>query len=184
MFKSIFGVIGLVLFGSQVVLADDGKYVLDFKVLDKSGKEVSLESYKGKVILIVNVASRCGLTGQYAGLQEIFTKYENQGFVILAFPANNFGGQEPGSNEQIQQFCQRNYGVTFPVMAKISVKGNDIAPLYKQLTEQDNEFKGVIKWNFEKFIIGRDGQLVGRFAPRVKPKDPVLLQTIESELKK
>jgi len=129
---------------------------LGFKMKSIAGKEVDLAEYKGKVVLMVNVASRCGYTPQYEGLEKLYEKYKDQGFVIIGFPANNFGGQEPGSNEQIKTFCTSKYNVTFPMMSKISVKGDDQHPLYKMLTSE----KGEVKWNFNKFLIGKDGKII------------------------
>lgn len=159
---------------------------LNFTVDSIAGKEVELASYHGEVVLIVNVASKCGLTKQYKQLQELHDEYAEKGLSILGFPANNFGKQEPGSNEQILDFCESNYGVEFDMFAKISVKGDDQAPLYAFLTgEKTNPgFSGDIKWNFEKFLIGRDGKVVARFSPRTKPSDKQVLEAIEAELAK
>src|SRR6266699_2483748 len=135
---------------------------LDFTVQDIDGKDVKLSDYKGKVVLIVNVASKCGFTPQYTGLEALYEKYKDQGFVILGFPANNFGKQEPGSNDQIKEFCASKFSVTFPMMSKISVKGDDIAPLYKFLTS-NGEFAGDIEWNFNKFLVDRNGNVIARY---------------------
>lgn len=160
------------------------KSIYDFTVKDIDGKDVKLENYKGKVVLIVNVASKCGFTPQYEGLQKIYTKYKDQGFVILGFPANNFMGQEPGTNEEIKQFCSLNYNVTFPMFSKISVKGKDIAPLYQYLTEKETnpEFSGKISWNFNKFLIDREGKIVARFGSRAKPESQEVIAAIEKAL--
>jgi len=160
------------------------KSIYDFTVKDIDGKDVKLENYKGKVVLIVNVASKCGFTPQYEGLQKIYTKYKDQGFVILGFPANNFMGQEPGTNEEIKQFCSLNYNVTFPMFSKISVKGKDIAPLYQYLTEKETnpEFSGKISWNFNKFLIDRQGKIVARFGSRAKPESQEVIAAIEKAL--
>src|SRR2546429_363182 len=133
-----------------------------------------LSAYKGKVALIVNVASQCGYTPQYAGLEKLYEKYKDKGFVVLGFPANNFGAQEPGTNEEIKTFCTRNYNVTFPMYSKISVKGSDKAPLYKFLTDANANptTGGEIKWNFTKFLVGRDGKVIARFEPKVTPDSP------------
>jgi glutathione peroxidase len=165
--------------------ADDKepKSALDFKVKDIDGKEVSLDKYKGKVVLIVNVASKCGLTPQYDGLQKLYAKNKDKGLVILGFPANEFGGQEPGSNEEIKEFCTSKYKVDFDMFSKIVVKGDGQDPLYKHLTTK-SEPAGDIKWNFEKFLIGRDGTIQKRFGPRVKPDAPEVVKAIEEELKK
>ena len=150
------------------------------------GKDVDLNTYRGKVVMVVNVASKCGLTPQYKQLQALHEKYGSQGLVILGFPCNQFGAQEPGTAEEIQQFCEANYGVTFNMFSKIDVNGENAAPLYKHLTALDTEPKGPgkIDWNFEKFIIGRYGQVVARFAPRTTPDDPGVLEVIERELAK
>lgn len=159
---------------------------LQFTMKDISGNEIPLKQYKGKVLLMVNTASKCGLTPQYEGLQTLHEKYAEQGLSILGFPANEFGNQEPGTNEQIAQFCEKNYGVEFDMFSKIVVKGEDMHPLYAYLTQLDAKPKGAgdVSWNFEKFLIGRDGQVVARFNPRVKPSDPKLVEAIEAELAK
>jgi len=147
------------------------------------GSSVDLANYKGKVVLIVNVASRCGYTGQYAGLQKLYDTYKDKGLVVLGFPANEFGAQEPGSDAEIAQFCSSKYGVTFDMFSKIVVKGPGIAPLYKALTEAATP-PGDVKWNFEKFLIGRDGKVVGRYKSGVGPDDAALTGAIEAELGK
>jgi glutathione peroxidase len=141
------------------------------------GSEVDLADYHGKVVLIVNVASRCGYTRQYAGLQDLYEKYKDKGLVILGFPANDFGAQEPGSDDEIATFCSSTYGVTFDMFSKIAVKGPQTPALYKTLA-------GDVKWNFEKFLIGRDGSIVGRFRSAVSPSDEELISAIEKELAK
>ncbi len=158
---------------------------LKFKVKSIDGQEVDLQQYMGKVVMIVNTASRCGLTPQYEKLESLYQKYKDRGFVILGFPANNFMNQEPGTNEEIKNFCKLNYKVTFPLFEKVSVDGKDICPLYKFLTSKENEpFDGSIKWNFTKFLIGRDGKTVARFEPKVQPDDNTVIGTIERELNK
>ncbi len=152
--------------------------ILTGKVKTLAGKEVSLDQYLGKVVLIVNVASKCGLTPHYKGLQAMYDKYKDKGFEILGFPCNQFGGQEPGTAEEIQTFCSTKYNVTFPLFEKIDVNGPEQSPLYKKLTEKG----GPIKWNFEKFVVGRDGKLVKRFGPRTEPGDKELVETIETAL--
>jgi glutathione peroxidase len=147
------------------------------------GKAVDLAAYKGKVVLVVNVASRCGYTGQYAGLQKLYDAHKDQGLVILGFPANDFGAQEPGSDAEIAQFCSTKYGVTFPMFSKITVKGAGKAPLYKALTEAADP-KGEVSWNFEKFLIGKDGTVIGRFKSGVAPDDAKLAKAIEAALAK
>lgn len=158
--------------------------VLRHTMNDIDGNEVDLKQYEGKVVLIVNVASKCGYTPQYAGLEVLYRKYKDQGFVILGFPANNFMGQEPGTNDEIKTFCKTTYGVTFPMFAKISVKGDDMAPLYKDLTSKDynGKFGGPIKWNFNKFLVGREGRVIARFGSGVKPQSSELATVLEAAL--
>ncbi|MBI3651196.1 MAG: redoxin domain-containing protein [Acidobacteria bacterium] len=159
--------------------------VYDFTMNDIDGRPVKLDAYKGKVVLLVNVASKCGYTPQYEGLQATYMKYKDRGLVILGFPANNFMGQEPGSNEEIKQFCSLKYNVTFPLFAKISVKGEDKHPLYKFLTEKatDPEFGGEISWNFNKFLVDRNGKIIARFSTSDKPESDKVTQAIEQALK-
>lgn len=159
---------------------------LDFTMNSIDGKPVDLSQYKGKVVLFVNVASRCGLTPQYKGLQKLYDEFSKDGLVIIGVPANEFGKQEPGTNEQIKEFCTTNYNVTFPMLAKVVVKGQGICPLYQYLTSPDTngKFAGEITWNFEKFLVGRDGKVVARFAPRVDPNSPELINAIKAELEK
>jgi glutathione peroxidase len=147
-------------------------------------KEIKLSDYNGKVLLIVNVASECGNTPQYAGLEEIYKMYSSKGFEILAFPCNDFGGQEPGTNEQIQNFCNSNFGVTFKLFDKIKVLGKDKSPLYNRLINNSVTEKGDVKWNFEKFLISKDGDIVARFGNKVQPTSEEIISTIESQLKK
>lgn len=157
----------------------------DFNVQNIDGEDVSLGEYKGKVVLVVNVASKCGYTPQYEGLQAIYEKYKDEGLVILGFPANNFNGQEPGSDEEIKQFCTLEYGVEFPMFSKVSVKGDDQAELFKYLTSQSNpDFEGEIKWNFEKFLISKNGSLQRRFRSNVTPESEELVGALEKELEK
>ncbi|KAG0305518.1 glutathione peroxidase gpx1 [Dissophora globulifera] len=137
---------------------------------DKTHKEISMKEFEGKVVLVVNVASKCGFTKQYAGLEELYKKYKDQGFVIIGFPCNQFGGQEPGSNEEIESFCQLNFGVTFPLMDKIDVNGDKEDPVYTYLKAQKKSLMmSRIKWNFEKFLIGKDGFVVERYASTTTP---------------
>ena len=162
-----------------------GPSLYDFTLPSIDGQPTPLSEYKGKVVLLVNVASRCGFTPQYAALESLYEKYKDQGFVILGFPENNFGGQEPGTNQEIKTFFSTRYNVTFPMFAKISVKGADTAPLYQFLTQRANpEVIGDIKWNFTKFLISKDGQIVARFEPKVKPESKEMTEAIESELRK
>jgi glutathione peroxidase len=163
----------------------EAKTIHDFTVKSIDGKDVKLESYKGKVLLIVNTASKCGFTKQYDGLQELYEKYEKDGLVVLGFPANNFMNQEPGNNEEIQNFCRLNYGVTFPMFEKISVGGKDIHPLYKYLTDKKTnpKYAGKITWNFNKFLISKDGKIINRFSTPTKPMDKEVISAIEEALK-
>jgi glutathione peroxidase len=146
---------------------------------------MSLSEYKGKVILIVNVASKCGHTPQYEGLQKIYSEYQDQGLVVLGFPANNFRNQEPGTDQEIKEFCSLNYGVTFPMFSKISVKGDDIHPLYQFLTSEKTnpEFAGEISWNFNKFLIDRSGKIIARFESKDQPESEKVVAAIEGALK-
>lgn len=155
------------------------KSFYDFELKDITGKSVKLEAYKGKTVLVVNVASQCGYTPQYEGLQALYSKYKDQGFVILGFPANNFGSQEPGSDEEIKTFCSTKYNVTFPMFSKISVKGGDQHPLYQALTAEG----GQVSWNFNKFLIDRNGKLVKRYDSNVEPESSTLTEAIETSLK-
>jgi len=159
--------------------------IYDFTMRDIDGKDVSLSAFKGKVLLLVNVASKCGFTGQYEGLEKLYTTYTNRGFVLLGFPANDFLGQEPGTEAEIKSFCTLTYGVTFPMFAKLSVKGKGMHPLYEYLTakETNPNFGGAISWNFNKFLIGRDGAIVGRFGSRTKPDDKELVAAVEKALR-
>lgn len=155
--------------------------VYDFKMKDIDGKNVNLKKYKGKVVMIVNTASKCGYTPQYEGLEAIYKKYKDQDFVVLGFPANNFRGQEPGTDKEIKEFCTLKYDVTFPMFSKISVKGEDQHPLYKYLTDKTTnpEFAGDITWNFNKFLIGKDGKIVARYETKMKPDDATVTTEIE-----
>ena len=159
---------------------------LNFKVQSLEGKEVDLAQYQGKVVLVVNVASKCGLTPQYKALEALYKKYNGQGLVILGFPCNQFNGQEPGTAEEIRKFCTTNYNVTFPLMAKVEVNGAGACDLYKYLKALDAKPKGPgeITWNFEKFVIGRDGEVVARFQPRTTPDADEVISVIEKELAK
>ena len=157
---------------------------LEYKVKDIDGKDYDLSQLKGKVVMFVNVASKCGFTPQYKGLEEIYETYKDKGLVIVGFPANNFNHQEPGTEAEIKQFCTSKYNVTFPMMSKISVKGDDKHPLYKYLTEEPTagDFKGDIGWNFTKFLIDRKGNVYARFGSRTKPDDKQLVEAIEKGL--
>lgn len=158
--------------------AADARYVLGYTMNRIDGEPVKLEDYRGKVILMVNTASRCGLTPQYAGLQKLFEEHKDDGLVILGFPANNFGNQEPGTNEQIAEFCDARYSIGFPMFEKISVRGEDQHPLFKQLSKLSEE----PNWNFTKYLIDRDGNFVERFGPRVAPSDEALLGRVRELL--
>lgn len=175
--------VAVVMIGVAGVAASD----IEFKVKTLEGKEADLaKTYKGKVLLVVNVASECGLTPHYEGLQALHEKYKDRGLCVLGFPCNQFGAQEPGTAEQIRESCTTNYGVTFDMFEKIDVNGSGACDLYKHLTalEAKPKGKGKISWNFEKFAVGRDGRVVARFTPRTKPNDPNLIKTIEAELAK
>ncbi len=156
---------------------------LDLTVKDIEGRDVALSQYKGRVVMIVNVASRCGLTPQYEALQRLFAERAGEGLVILGFPANNFGGQEPGSNAEILEFCSGRFGVTFPMFSKISVTGSDQAELYRRLTSLPAPLGGEIRWNFTKFVLGRDGKVVARFEPRTLPDAPEVRTLLDRLLK-
>lgn len=147
--------------------------VYSYSVKTIKGEEMSLENYKGKVLVIVNTASKCGFTPQYKGLQELYEKYKDRGIEILGFPCNQFGGQEPGSEQEIESFCELNYGVTFPMFAKVDVKGDHADPLFTYLTNQAPGLLGSkgIKWNFTKFLVNKEGEVVKRFAPQTSPAD-------------
>src|SRR5579863_5798300 len=158
--------------------------IYDFTINSIDGQPVSLESYKGKVVLLVNVASKCGFTPQYAALEAVYEKYKDRGLVIVGIPANNFAQQEPGTNEEIKTFCTRKYNVSFPMMSKVSVKGDDQTPLYKFLTDTstDPQFAGDIKWNFTKFLFDRNGKPVARFEPATTPDSPEVQSAVEAAL--
>ncbi len=155
--------------------------VHNFTMTTIDGEERPLNQYEGEILLIVNTASECGYTPQYKGLQELYTRYADRGFRVLAFPANNFGAQEPGSNEEIKEFCSTTYNVTFDLFAKISVKGEDIHPLFRYLTKE-SEFKGDIRWNFTKFLVNGDGNVIARFETKVDPLSDAVTSKIEEAL--
>ena len=157
---------------------------LNFTMNSLEGKPLNLATYQGSVVLMVNVASECGYTYQYEGLQALHAKYAARGLRILGFPSNDFGGQEPGSNQEIAAFCEKNYGVKFDMFSKIAVLGPQKAPLYKYLTETNSKFRGDVSWNFEKFLIGRDGQVIARFKSPVEPTSRELTSAIEAALAK
>jgi len=173
--------IGAILIMATSLSAGSGLY--SFTLISIDGKPAPLADYKGKVILIVNVASRCGYTPQYSALEATYEKYKDRGFVILGFPANNFGAQEPGTNEEIKTFCSRKYNVTFPMYSKISVKGADQAPLYSYLTKDTGAgISGEIQWNFTKFLVDRNGNVVQRFEPAITPDSSQITGAIEKQL--
>jgi glutathione peroxidase len=155
--------------------------IQEFTLNSIDGSPVSLSTYKGKIALVVNVASQCGYTPQYEGLETLYKKYKDKGFVILGFPANNFGAQEPGTNAEIKTFCTRKYSVDFPMFSKISVKGEDQAPLYQYLTKTSG---GDIQWNFTKFLVDRDGKVLQRFESNVEPESPEVIKAVEAALAK
>ena len=158
--------------------------VYDFTMDSIDGEKTPLSSYQGRVILMVNVASKCGYTPQYTGLQALYEKYKDKGFVILGFPANNFGAQEPGTDAEIKTFCSTKYNVTFPMFSKVSVKGDDATPLYQYLTKDANPaVAGEVKWNFTKFLVDKKGKVVGRFEPAVTPESSEMAAAIEKLLK-
>jgi glutathione peroxidase len=181
---SVGSILGISACHGQGELKETSLY--DFTVKSISGKDVALSQYKGKVMLIVNVASKCGLTPQYKDLEALYQKYKDQGLVILGFPANNFLWQEPGDDSTIQSFCKANYGVSFDMFSKISVKGSDQAPLYQFLTQKKyNKLEDhAVSWNFQKFLVNKEGQLVRVIEPRTKVSQEEVIQWIESELKK
>jgi glutathione peroxidase len=172
----------MALLGISVTAAE--KTVFDFTLNSIDGQPTSLSTFKGKVVLLVNVASRCGYTPQYTALESVYEKYKDRGFVIVGVPANNFGGQEPGTNQEIKTFCTAKYHVTFPMMAKVSVKGSDITPLYQFLTDKATQpdTGGEIGWNFTKFLVGPDGKVIARFDSAVEPDSPQLTAAIEKAL--
>ncbi len=156
--------------------------ILEHTMKRLDGREEALETYRGKVVLVVNVASKCGLTPQYKGLQRLYEQYNGQGLEILGFPANDFMGQEPGTDPEISEFCEINYGVTFPLFSKITVKGEEMHPLYQELTTQPEPIGGDVLWNFQKYLLNRDGEVVAKFGPRTEPQDPELVAHVESLL--
>jgi glutathione peroxidase len=179
-------VLAMILLAAAAAAADaEARSLYDFALEDIDGNKVSLSQFKGKALLIVNVASRCGYTYQYEGLEALYRRYRDQGLVVLGFPANNFLGQEPGSNEEIKEFCSTTYGVTFPMFSKVSVKGRDIHPLYDYLTSRQTNpsFAGAITWNFNKFLVSRDGRVIGRFRTQQEPGSGEVLEAVEAALR-
>jgi glutathione peroxidase len=178
--KTLISLVGTLLLAMVSVHAADSIY--DAKLKNIDGKETSLKVYEGKVLLIVNVASKCGYTPQYAGLEAVWRKYKDRGLVVLGFPCNQFGGQEPGTNEDIKKFCSSQYEVSFPLLDKIEVNGPQRHPLYTKLAGKDSPVAGDIRWNFTKFLVGRDGKILKRFESPVKPDSPEMIQAIEAAL--
>ena len=176
----------LIFCAASLGLSAQSKSIYKFTMDSIDGKPVSLSSFSGKVVLVVNVASKCGFTPQYAALEALYEKYKDKGFVIVGVPANNFMSQEPGTNEEIKKFCSNKYNVTFPMMSKVSVKGDDKAPLYTFLTDKtsDPQFGGDIKWNFTKFLFDRSGDPVARFEPATTPDSPQVITAVEAALAK
>jgi glutathione peroxidase len=174
----------LVLSLVQVVAVQAADSLYNIPLKDIDGKSASLKPFEGKVLLIVNVASKCGYTPQYAGLEAIYKKYNDKGFAVLGFPCNQFGSQEPGTGQEIRQFCTSTYQVTFPLFDKIEVNGENRNALYETLAGKDSPFPGNIKWNFTKFLVGRDGKILARFDSKVTPESPELTKAIESALEK
>ena len=166
----------------MTTIAARAESIYDIKLKDIDGKDASLATYKGKAVLIVNVASKCGYTKQYAGLEATYKKYKDQGFVVLGFPCNQFGGQEPGTNEEIKQFCSSKFSVTFPLFDKIDVNGANRNPLYVMLVGKSSPFPGDIKWNFSKFLISKDGKILKRFDSAVTPESEELTKAVEAAL--
>ena len=163
------------------LFADEAKiYTIPLKDID--GKDATLKTYAGKPLLIVNVASKCGFTPQYTGLEAVWRKYKDKGLMVLGFPSNDFGGQEPGTNEEIKQFCSSKFDVTFPMFDKVQVKGDGQSPLYAALTGAESPVPGPVKWNFGKFLIGRDGKILARFDSKVTPDSAELTKAIEDAL--
>ncbi len=186
-FTGILLAVSVVMFAAVFAIpafADGEQDALSFTMKNIKSEDISLENFRGKVVLLVNVASKCGLTPQYDDLQTMYGKYADEGLVILGFPANDFAGQEPGTDEEIEQFCRVNYGVTFPMFSKISVKGKNQHPLYAFLTSDDTnpDFGGEISWNFTKFLIGRDGTVINRFEPKTKPLSDEVIAAVEAAL--
>jgi glutathione peroxidase len=198
--RALFALSGLVLLGlGFIALSTSNTYALEkqphapsrtdvrmaplygFRLPDIDGQPVDLKTFKGKVLLIVNTASMCGNTPQYAGLQEMYERYQERGFEVLAFPANDFGQQEPGTNQEIKGFCYTRYSVSFPLFSKISVVGRDKHPLYRYLTEQ-SAFPGRVTWNFQKYLVDRSGNIIGKYDPGMNPLSPTILADLEKAL--
>jgi glutathione peroxidase len=175
--KSFLTILGGILLSASAFAASS---IYEFSMKNIDGQPTPLADFKGKVVLFVNVASQCGYTPQYSGLESLYKKYKDKGFVIVGVPANNFGSQEPGSDAEIKQFCTRKYNVSFPMMSKVSVKGGDMTPLYSYFTSAKG---GDVKWNFTKFLVGKDGKVVARFEPGSAPESPEVVAAVEQALK-
>lgn len=178
--KSLLALACTLLMAAHVSAADSDLYSIPLKDID--GKDTTLQAYAGKALLIVNVASKCGYTRQYSGLEEVWKKYQGQGLVVLGFPSNDFGGQEPGTNDEIKQFCSSKFNVTFPLFDKVQTKGPGQSPLYAALTGPTSPVPGPVKWNFGKFLIGRDGKIIARYDSKVEPNSPELATAIDAAL--
>lgn len=176
--------LSLLMAATAVIGAENQKALKDIPLKDIDGKETSLKAFAGKVLLIVNVASKCGNTPQYKDLEAAYGKYKDQGLVIMGFPCNDFGGQEPGTNEEVKTFCTTKYNVTFPMFDKVQVKGEPKHPLYEALTGKKGAFPGDVKWNFGKFLVGRDGKPIMRIEPKTKVTDAAVVEAIEKALAK
>lgn len=183
-FVKLAAVTAALLGGVSACSAEDKKVTsaLDFKMKDIDGKDVDLSQYKGKVVLFVNVASACGYTKQYEGMQALFAKYEKDGFVLIGVPSNDFGAQEKGTDAEIKEFCATNYKVTFPMLSKVAVKGDKKVPLYAHLTSKDQKAPGEVAWNFEKFLVNRKGEVVGRFKSGIEPMSDEVVKAVKAEL--
>jgi glutathione peroxidase len=180
--KHLFAALPVIVMTVSLHAEEPKLYAVPLKDID--GKDTSLKAYSGKVILAVNVASRCGNTPQYTGLQALHEKFKDKGLVVVGFPCNDFGAQEPGTNEEVKEFCSTKYKVTFPMMDKIHVKGPEQHALYKELSGPGSPFPGDVKWNFGKFLIGRDGKVIARFEPGTKPEKDEVVKAIEAALEK
>ena len=167
---------------TQILFAQGMSKLYDIPLKDIDGKATSLKPYKGKVLLVVNVASKCGYTPQYKGLEALYQQFKSKGLLVVGFPCNDFGAQEPGTNEEIKEFCSKNFSVTFPLFDKIHVKGAEQHPLYATLTGKESPYPGDIKWNFSKFLIGKDGKILKRFESSVKPESSEMTKAIEEAL--
>lgn len=179
--KTLFLFLFFLVATEQVIAA--GKSLHDFTVKSIEGDPVSLDQFRGQVVMVVNTASRCGFTRQYSDLVELQTRFADRGFTVLAFPANNFGNQEPGSNEEIAMFCEDNFQINFPLFARVSVRGEDMEPLFTYLTTAENpDFTGPIRWNFEKILVGPDGRVVRRFRSMTRPNSRAIVQAVEALL--